>query len=193
VQHLIDEISAHYEQHHGHIPGHKLRTIIRQYVEEAGAENMRGGVGGVYFMAKQNELATWSKLRAFHGASIDGREFVERLRMTLEDLYGRAPNFHAIPCINDEGQREFLKRQFIENCADDLREYRDACIELVTDNNGRAPRSDTMTRMVQRRKEIDMRRAKFAEILGETLGELDQNMRLADDALSEFLTRAGSA
>jgi hypothetical protein len=194
VQGLIDQISAHFGQSGEQMPGRKLRTIVRHYVEEAGAENMRGTSGGVYFMAKENPLPAWSKLHAYHGDLIEGGEFIQRVRMMLEDIYGTAPNFNVIPCINEEGQREFLRRVFIENCSKDLGLFRDECLDLIKgkDKRERAFRQDKLTAMVQQRKEMDMRRQKFAAILGETLDELDANMKLADSALSQFLQEAGA-
>lgn len=192
VQKLVDQILDHYNKNAARMPGHKLRTIVRHYVEAAGAENMRGASGGVYFLGKHNPIPSWSKLHAHHGDAIDGFTFIAQVKAMLDSLYGSAPNFHSIPCINDEGQREFLKRRFIENCADDLKTYRDECLELVKgkDDRQRSFRSDKRTSMVQRRKEMDMRRQKFAAILGDTLDELTRDMELADKALTKFLTEA---
>lgn len=192
VQEMVDKIQAHFDGNATKIPGHKLRTILRHYIEAAGAENMRGGSGGVYFLAKFNQVPTWSKIWAHHQDGIDGFAFIAQIQAMLEQLYGTAPNFHSIPCINDEGQREFLKRRFIENCLDDLKAYRDECLELVNgkEERKRAFRSDKRTSMISRRKEIDLRRQKFAEILGETLDELNRDMSLADKALSKFIAEA---
>jgi hypothetical protein len=192
VQSLADEIQEHFDKNGTRVPGHKIRTILRHYVEAAGAENMRGQSGGVYFLAKRNPLAPGNKLREHHGEVIDGREFIGQIKGALTVIYGRAPEFHEIPCINDEGQREFLKRKFLENCADDLKEFRDQCVELVKskDERQRGFRQDLRTRLVEQRKAMDLRRAKFADILGETLEELDRDMGLADKALAKFLTEA---
>lgn len=194
VQPLVDAITAHYESGSTQVPGSKLRTIVRHYVEAAGAENMRGESGGVYFLAKSNPIPSWSKLASYHGNVVAGGEFIQRVRMMLEDIYGTAPNFHAIPCIDDEGQREFLRRKFIENCTEDLKTFRDECLGLVKDKDKRSRgyRSDKVTSMVNRRRELDMRRAKFAEILGETLEELEQDMKLTDKALGTFVSEAGA-
>lgn len=194
VQKLIDEISANFDANSTRVPGHKLRTILRHYVEAAGAENMRGDSGGVYFFAKQNPIPSWSKLHDHHGDSIDGFAFIGQIKALLDEIYGSAPNFHHIPCINDAGQREFLRRKFIENCADDLKEFRDECVELVKskDQRQRGFRGELRTRLVERRKELDLRRQKFADILGETLDELERDMDLGDKALAKFLTEADS-
>jgi hypothetical protein len=192
VQELIDEITAHFTAGQTQIPGRKLRTIVRHYVEEAGAENVRGPSGGVYFIAKHNPIPTWSKLCEHHGASIDGSVFIQQIRMMLEDVYGAAPNFHAIPCVDDEAQREFLKRKLIENCSEDLESYRNECVALVRgkDSRARGFRADRTATMVNRRKEIEMRCQKFAALLREPLQELEGDMALADRALTELLQEA---
>lgn len=192
VDHLREEIQDYFDKQASSLSGHNFRTILRHYVEAAGAENMRGQSGGVYFLAQHNPLASFNKLRAHHGDEINGEEFMAAVRRALELIYGRAPEWHRIPCINDEEQREFLRRKFLENCTEDLKTYRDECLELVKskDERKRGFRQDKRDRMVERRKEIDMRRQKFASILGETLDDLDRDMKLADSALTKFLREA---
>ncbi len=194
VQSLQDDIQEHFDKNGTKVPGHQIRTVLRHYVEAAGAENMRGQSGGVYFLATRNPLSSSSKLRAHHGESIDGREFIGQVKTALNLIYGRAPEFHEIPCINDEGQREFLKRKFIENCADDLKDFRDRCVELVKskDDRKRSFRHDLRDGLIEQRIAMDARRTKFADILGETLEELDRDMGLADKALAKFLTEANA-
>lgn len=199
VQFLIDEIQDYFDTHGTKLSGHNFRTILRHYVEGAGAENMRGQSGGVYFMLRETKLPSSSKLRDFHGDSINGAEFIAAVKTALTGIYGRAPEFHEIPCINDEGQREFLKRKFLENCSEDLKAYRDECLELVRstqlapEDGGRKRgfRSDKREGMIERRQDMNLRREQFAAVLGDTLGELDRDMELADKALAKFIKEAG--
>lgn len=206
VAHLRDEIQTYYDKHGSRLSGHNFRTILRHYVEAAGAENMRGQSGGIYFLPQTNRLSDmqdpksgeyYHKLRGFHGPVIKGDEFIAQVKAALTAIYGRAPEWHRIPCINDEEQREFLKRKFLENCAEDLKTYRDECLELVKSKKEgqriRGFRSDKRDGMIRRRVEMDERRKKFAEILGETLEELDRDMSLADKALAKFISEADAA
>jgi hypothetical protein len=194
VQGLIDEITAHYDANSAQIPGHKLRTIVRHYVEQAGAENLRGTSGGVYFMAKTNPLAAWSKLRDYHGPSIASGDFIQRIRMMLEDVYGTAPNFHSIPTINDEGQREFLRRKLVENVSDDAKAFRQDCIEQLAtkDKRLRGFRADKLAGMTNKLADLRARKAKFAAILDDTLDDLDTDLGLAEQALRKFILEAES-
>lgn len=192
VQVLVDEINDNFDRNSTKIPGHKLRTILRHYLEAAGAENMRGNSGGVYFLAKTNKISASNKLRAHHGDVIDGIELLGQMQKALKLIYGPGAEFHIVPCVNDEGQREFLKRKFLENCAEDLKAYRNECLELAGADRVRAIRYDKRESMVQQRQEMDLRRQKFAEILGETLVELDRDMELADKALVKFLHEANA-
>lgn len=188
VDGLQARIQAHFDANQAKMPGHKLRTILRHYIEEAGAENMRGKSGGVYFIAKNNPLPTISKLRPHHGDSIDGFSFLAAIQKMLGSVYGTVDT-HIVPCVNSEGERDFIKRKFIENCAGDLKEYRDELVELVAtkDKRIRGFRADAVTNLVNRRKAMDERKAKFASILGETMEELDRDMKLADAALAKFM------
>lgn len=189
VQDLADEIKDYYDAHQSQLPGRGLRTIVRHYIEAAGGERLRDGA---YFLAKTTKLTQNSKLRAHHGEAIEGAAFIAGVQAALKQIYKREPEFHPIPCVADEDQLAFLQRKFIENCAEDLKIYRDECLELVASKGDRvrAFRTDKRSAMVERRKEIDARRAKFSEILGETLEELDRDMRLADRALAKFLQEA---
>lgn len=193
AQALIDEISSSYDANATQMPGRKLRTIVRHYVEAAGAESIRGDSGGIYFMAMASEVPPWSKLRASEGPRIDGRDFIQRIRMMLEDVYGTAPNFHSHPVLNDEGQREFLRRQFIVNLAGDLGAFCGECDELVQGKNQRSRgfRTDRIDNILNQHAEIGIRLRRFAAILGEALSELEPEIALADRALARFLDEVG--
>src|SRR4051794_20553401 len=186
VQEIARRIRENFDNNASKMPGHKLRTILRHYIEDVGGENVRGQSGGVYFMPKINPQKD--------GSVIDGREFVGALLALLEAIYKRRPEAHRVPCVNDEGQREYLKQVFIENCADDLEKYRDELLDMVRSQQDgkrkRGFRRDVVARLVEQRKLIDARRAQFADLLQDELGELDRNMKLADAALKKFLTEA---
>jgi hypothetical protein len=183
VQDLIDTITDHFEKNSTKMPGHKLRTILRHYIEAVGGENVRGQSGGVYFLAKK--LGT-------PALEIDGLEFSAKIVALLTALY-KTPDTHVVKCVNDEGERAYLKRKFIENCSEDLEDYREKLLELVRTKGDRKRgfREDMRANLIEQRKAIDARRARFADILQDELGELDRNMKLADSALKKFLTEAG--
>lgn len=183
VEELWREIREHFDNNASKMPGHKLRTILRHYIEEVGGENVRGRSGGVYFMPKSNPQKD--------GSVIDGREFTEQVEKLLTLLY-KYPDMNRVVCINDEGQRAYLKRKFIENCSEDLEEYRENLLDLVSSTKDgtrkRGFRRDKVNNLIAQREAIDKRRAKFAGILQDELKELDRNMKLADAALKKFLT-----
>lgn len=185
VRSLEDRIREHYERNSTKIPGHKLRTILRHYVEGVGAENMRKS-GGIYFLLSQ--------VKQSDGSVLDGRDFLTRITAMLTAVYG-TPDIHRVPCVNDEGQRAWIKRKFIENCADDLEDYRDRLLDLVRDKDKRTRgfRQDMIHNLIEQRKAIDTRRERFAEVLQDELGELNTNMELADKALTKFLNEADAA
>lgn len=192
VQHLIDEIQANYDANSTKMPGRKLRTHLRHYIEAAGAEAMRDSV---YFMAKHNKIRPSSKLYAHHGASIDGGELLESFAQMLQLVYGRhgGSDFHVLPCINDEGQRAYLARKFQENLVEDMKAFRDECMELVADKDKRTRgfRADLRDRLIDQAQAFEERREKFTDLLGTTMTDLDRDMSLAKKALSKFITEAG--
>jgi hypothetical protein len=189
VQAIAKEIQDYYDSHGTQIPGRGLRRIIQHYVEAAGGEFIRDGG---YFLPRVTRLTQNSKLRDHHGEEIDAASFIANLQSALREIYERESEMHSIPCVNDDGQRAFLKRKFIENCSEDLKAYRDRCVELVNgkDERKKAFRTDVRTGLIARRKDLNARRQQFAEILGETLEELDRDMSLADAALMKFIEEA---
>ena len=192
VQGLADEIQRYYDEHQSRMPGRSVRTYVRHYIEEAGGERIRDGA---YFIAKTHVLGSGSKLREFHGDTIDGAGFIESIMGALGQIFQTStPDVHDIPCVNDEGQRAFLKRKFIENCAEDAEQFRNDCMELIAgkEDRRRAFRSDKREGLVARRKAMDERRAKFEAIVGEEIGELNRNLKLADQALAKFLVEANA-
>ncbi len=180
IEGIERDIRRHYEANGTKIPGHKLRTILRHYIEEVGAENMRGNAGAVYFFPRLN--------RQRDDSIVNGREFVGKVVEMLRLIYG-TPEIHRVPCVNDEGQREYLERRFVENCDKDLESYRDKLLELLAtkDQRTRGFRADMVSNLIDERSRMTERRAKFEAILGRTLGDLDTNMKLADQALQKFL------
>lgn len=200
VQPLQEEIQSYFDAHQSLLPGRSVRTYMRHYIEDAGAEYIRDGG---YFIAKTHKLGghadaprrkALEALREFHGDEIDGAQFIASVKGALSQIYKGRPDFHDIPCVNDEGQRAFLKRKFIENCTEELKGFRDDVMGLVAgkDERKRAFRTDKRDGLVAKRAEMNARRQKFAEILGETLGELDRDMKLADQALAKFLVESQS-
>jgi hypothetical protein len=187
VKSIEDGIREHVEKNATKIPGHKLRTVLRHYVEDIGAENMRGNAGAVYFMPKAN------RYRSKDGqvVDIDGREFVGQVIAMLTSIYGRA-DVHRVPCVNDEGQRAYLEQKFIENCSEDVESFRDRALELVESKDGRARgfRKDVVENMISARERFVERKSKFEKILGREIQSLEQDMTLADAALSKFLQAA---
>jgi hypothetical protein len=183
VEEIASRIREHFDGNASKMPGHKLRTILRHYIEEVGGENVRGRSGGVYFMPKANPQKD--------GTIIDGRAFAEQIEELLTLLY-KTPDMNRVVCINDEGQRAYLKRKFIENYSEDLEEYRENLLDLVSSTKDgsrkRGFRRDKVNNLIAQREAIDERRAKFANILQDELKELDRNMKLADAALKKFLT-----
>lgn len=180
---IEEKIRNHVEKNATKIPGHKLRTVLRHYIEHVGAENMRGNAGAVYFMPKVNPQKD--------GDVIDGREFITNILAMLRQVYGTV-DAHRVPCVNDEGQRAYLEQKFVENCSEDVEAFRDKAIALAESKIQRARgfRKDAIENMISARERLDNRKAKWEKILGREIQSLEQDMKLADAALSQFLQAA---
>lgn len=180
LRHLEDAIKDHYAKHRSWFPGDKLRTIIRHMLEDAGAENMSdSGKSAVYYITHDKEDLLKS-VRTFLNSTYKGTRTHTR------------GNLHYTSVINDEGQREMLKRKFIENCDEDVRAYRDRLLDLVKRSveTGKGFRSDLVHNLKEERNAINERRARFEAVLNDELSELDQSMGLADRALTKLLQEA---
>lgn len=177
---LVDEIREHFDSHAARIPGHKIRTIIRQQLEKAGAENMSdSGRSAIYFIENAK------------------RPLLDSVAKFLSTLYtGKGGHtrgsLHSIPMVNDEGQREMLKRKFVENCDEDLKQYRNMLLDLVKGQNERQRgyRADLLNNLQRRRRELTERVERFQGILNDSMAELDQSQELADKALAKLLREA---
>lgn len=197
IQAIADEILDNFNQNGTKMPGHKLRTIVRHYLEGCNAEYC---ASAHYFVMRECRVsASKDKLREHHGETVDGGWLLDAMVAMLQDVYGARgfgtkTDMHKLPCVNDEGQRAYLKRKFVENCQEDLKRFRDECVELVGDKDKRIRgfRADLRDRLINQRAQMNERRQQFAEILGETLDELDRDMKLADGALTKFITEAGA-
>lgn len=193
---LEEAILANFEANTTKIPGHKLRTILRHYIEDMGAESMRDG-GAIYFLPKQVRVSKRvvekdvndDEIVRREVTELHGGEFLDKIRTMLTAVYGKT-TMHVIECIDDAGQREYLEERFIENCETDLEEYRDELLELIAtkDKRTRGFRKDLVNNLIERKLQIDERRKRFEDMLGGTIGRLDKNMELADAALQKFLT-----
>ena len=189
VKSLADEIQEYYDTHQDVVPGRTLRKVIRQYVEAAGALYIRDGN---YFLPTVTRLTQNDPRLPNHGEKITAREFLGAVEGALAQVYGHEPLFHSIPCVNSEGERDFLKRKFVEACADDAKGFRDRCIQAINDMGKRKVRTDKRSNMIEERKMLLDRVAQYRAVLGDELASLDQDLSLADQALSRFLTEADS-
>lgn len=176
---LEEVIREYYAKHRSWLPGHKVRTIVRHYLEGLGAENMSdSGRSAVYYVTKDCE---------------EDLKSVKEFLQVYDGKKGHTKGgLHMVPVVNDEGQREMLKRKFLENCEQDLAEYRDRLVKLVKDQGDRKRgfRADMLANIQQQRREFQERKARFEAVLNDTLGELDQSMGLADKALTKLLQEA---
>lgn len=177
---LEGDIREHFEQHASKMPGHKIRTIIRHGLEKAGATNMsESGKSAVYFM-EHKEVDLLRAAQTFISATYTGR-----------GLHSKG-NLHIVPVVNDEGQRELIRRKFVETCDDDMRNFRDRLLDLVRTKDQRVNgfRSDLISNLIEERKKLTERRSQFEGILNENLSALDQSAKLADKALTKLLEEA---
>jgi hypothetical protein len=90
---IADEIRRKFAADKGTINSYGVRELIRKILTELNATNVRGGGGGVYFVAEE------------HGEVVDN----------LEKLAKRIPGMvlvHSLPLLDDSKQREMLKRAY---------------------------------------------------------------------------------
>lgn len=202
VQWLADQIQDYYDKNKSVMPGRNLRTYVRHYIEDAGALAI---VDGDYFLAKDNRISTSTKkleaMVEFHSdpergdwrhpeGAINGALFIASMKGALNQLFKGNADCHEFPLVNDEGQRAFLKRKFTESCTEDAEAFRNECMELIDKDRKRGFRSDVRERLIKQRSAINERRERFEAIVGDTIGELDRNLKLADQALAKFLAEA---
>jgi hypothetical protein len=156
------------------IPGARVRASVRSLMAEMGATNVRKKAGGVYFVPK------------------DGKSTLDGLGNVLKDLWpDDEAELHLIFAANADGERDLVERHFTVNVSDEV----DALMAEVADalnSEGRRIRKDRVGNILVQRRVLGEQRERYAELLGTSLDEIENNLDLLDQQLEKLVLHLGA-
>jgi len=165
VTEVTEEVKNLYTTWNNALTPYTVRQSIRKIVLGMGATILRDGV---YFV--RNEFAD----------KVD----------TLEEVVGNLPggsNFHSLPLIDDQKQREMLKLAFEEESVGEV----DSIIGEIRDiiQNDRKVTSDRFAEFKLKYDELKGKTSDYSELLGDALLGSNTRLELMDKAIFELMGR----
>jgi hypothetical protein len=182
---LQDRIRSHFEANAKTVPGQKVRNAVRATLLKCGAQNLRRKAGGLYFVPgtgvneRKREVPT--------KAVLDG------LKGVLTDLYGDRADFYTIPLVNDDGQREMVRKHFTINANEKARELSAKAMSRVRQGRGqRGVRAELVTNLHQERRLLVAAVGDFEKLveverkdIQASLDELDLSLERLEELANE--------
>lgn len=171
---LEDAIREWYDKNATKVPGYKIRSVLRSYMEILGATNLRRKAGGVYFVPAR------------------GKDTLDSLSEALDKLYGAASDLHTIPLVNDEGAREMIQKHFTINATGQIDDLMAKINEALHGTRERKIRADFLGNVIEKRRAIAKLKNDYAGLLESELTELASKIEDLDNQV-EALTDATTA
>lgn len=168
---LADNILQDYDATVGvSVPGQKIRNAVRDTLHGLGAENLRRGSGGVYFVPK------------------DGVDTVESLERVCTGLYGDAADFYYAPQVNVKGVQKMVAESHVRNVQDRAEGMLVKISERLKNPN--KVRKDLLTNLMQERRELGAHRRRYIEMLGQRQKLVTETMTMVDESLERLMEQA---
>jgi hypothetical protein len=167
---IASDIERRYDTEKGSINSYGIRELIRRVLTDHGATNVRGGGGGVYFVAEQYAKVV-EGLEKF-GAAMPGTVLV-----------------HSLPLIDDRKQRNMLKAAYesetIEECNRMMTEL--SKIEGEAKAGNRKISDETLRRYVEALR-LQRRKAKqYKSLLETSIGTADAQLDIFNRQVKQLL------
>jgi hypothetical protein len=185
LKELQARIREHFEANAKTVPGQKIRNAVRATLLKVGAQNLRRKAGGLYFVP-----ATWVNERRREEQT---KPILDGLKAVLTDLYGERADFYTIPLVNDEGQREMVRKHFTINANERARELSEKAMTRVRQGRGqRGVRAELVANLYQDRRLLLAQVADFEQLveverkdIQASLDELDISLEKLEQLANE--------
>lgn len=176
---LQDRIREHFDANAKTVPGQKIRNAVRATILKLGGQNLRRKAGGLYFVP-----ATCVNERK---RTVKTKPVLDGLKGVLTDLYGDRADFYTIPLVNDEGQREMVRKHFTINANERARELAEKAINRVRAGRGqRGVRAELLTNLHQERRILLGQVADFEGLVAVERTEIQANLDALDSSLEQL-------
>jgi len=164
-EHALDAIKNEYASGQKLLTAYAVRETIRKILFCLGATLMRDGL---YFVGEAN---------------------VDRVR-DLEEMVNALPgaNFHSLPLVDDQKQREMLKSAFMDESVGQIDELLGRMKVILEDDKTRITK-DRYADLQARRAELAERAGGYAEMLEADLEKTQSRLQILDEQLWALLER----
>lgn len=168
---LMEGIQDFYDQNSSKVTGPKVRSLVRSYLNgDLMATNLKGRSGSIYFVP------------------FPGKETLDAIADTLEELYKDKAYLHTIPMADAIGEREIVRRHHVEGCIDEIDEALAATTRLVKsqDTRDRNIRSNVVAHHWTKLQEVSKKITAYNEILEDEQDDLELKLDILKDQLRKL-------
>jgi hypothetical protein len=172
-------IRAHFDANAKTLPGQKIRNAIRAQIVKVGGQNMRRKAGGVYFVprvwfpAPKKEELTLPTLNGLAGV--------------LADLYGERADFHQIPLVSGDAEKQMVAKHFQLNVRERAEELTEKAVNRVRAGRGeRGVRAELLENMHNDRRKLALQINQFRSLVDVEASELEQHLADLDIAIEQL-------
>lgn len=163
VRAMLDEIKTAYDYRRTFYSGDKLRTVIREYVEELGGVKVRP-TGGVYFVNRKHS------------------DVLAGLR-TLVSRFGEGSHFVRIPIPDQDEMREMIITAFTTQAKDELDQL---AAEIAAAHRDGAS-DHAIAKLHRRFRDVQKATAEHSELLSTSLDDTTASLDLVKLQLGTLL------
>lgn len=182
---LDKAIRKHYEANGATLTGQKIRNAVRAQIVKVGGQNMRRKAGGVYFVprvwfpAPKREELTLPTLTG--------------LAEVLSELYGERADFHQIPLVSGDAEKQMVAKHFQLNVRERAEELTEKAITRVRAGKGeRGVRAELLENMHNDRRKLALQIAQFRSLVDMEADELGAHLEDLDTAIEQLETLANA-
>lgn len=177
---LVDDVQTHFEANAKTVPGQKVRNAVRNTLLRIGAQNLRRKAGGLYFVPME-----WNGGQAT-------KPILDGLTGVLTDLYDEDADFYTWPMLNNDGEREMVRKHFMLNVSERLEELTLKAVDRVRSGKGRGVREEMILNLHNDRRKVHAAIAQFQSLVHVEEKDLKANLLDLDDAISKLEALAAS-
>lgn len=172
-------IRKHFEANGATITGQKIRNAVRAQILKVGGQNMRRKAGGVYFVPR-----VWFPAPKREQLTLP---VLEGLAGVLADLYDERADFHQIPLVSGDAEKQMVAKHFQLNVRDRAEELTAKAVNRVRQGKGERPmRAELLEGMHNDRRTLALQIAQFRSLVDLEAGELGAHLDDLDTAIEQL-------
>jgi len=176
---LDKAIRAHMDANAKTLPGQKIRNAVRAQILKVGGQNMRRKAGGVYFVPR-----VWFPAPKKEELTLPA---LEGLAGVLEALYGDRADFHMIPLVSGDAEKQMVAKHFKLNVRERAEELTEKAVNRVRAGRGeRGVRAELLENMHNDRRKLALQINQFRSLVDVEAQDLEQHLADLDTAIEQL-------